>query len=85
MSVEAALREALEMALAQTQDVHTAERDVLPEIQCRVCGSYVVGVYTRHYAQAGSHSHPKFVDEVEHMGGCWISVARAALKEVNAP
>ena len=83
MSDNNVVRDALEKALAQTCDVHTAELDVLPEIRCRVCSSYVVGVYTKHYAQAGSHSHPKFTSEVEHKPDCWIVVARAALG--NAP
>ena len=83
MSANNELRAALEKALAQTCDVHTAELDVLPEMRCRVCESYVVGVYTKHHALAGSHSHPKFVGEVEHKPDCWIVVARAALG--NAP
>ena len=83
MSANNELRAALEKALAQTQDVRVVELDVLPEIRCRVCESYVLGVYTKHYAQAGSHSHPKFTSEVEHKPGCWSFVARTALG--NAP
>ena len=82
MSDNNELRAALEKALAQTQDVRVVELDVVPEMRCRVCESYVVGVYTKHYAQAGSHSHPKFVGEVEHKPDCWIFVARAALKVI---
>ena len=79
MSDNNVVRDALEKALAQTQDVYVAQLDLVPEMRCRVCESYVVGVYTKHYAQAGSYSHPKFTSEVEHAPDCWIFVARAAL------
>ena len=79
MSDNNVVRDALEKALAQTQDVRVVELDVVPEMRCRVCESYVVGVYTKHHALAGSYSHPKFTSEVEHEPYCWIVVARAAL------